>query len=184
MKKFPWAITAILVLIFIKCYGQTDASPKDGSLLNHLDTYSKIFAAVLAGLGALFGLPLAVISFKKTRAEIKKLELEAQALEANSPVPQDREEGYRINIENSNDVNVQVIADPRLLGPLLLLLDFIVAWILLSLLNYVLDIFRIGVISRIITVIVGVIILTPILRESLRVRKNLKGSPTPENSED
>jgi len=48
--------------------------------LGQLDTYAKVIGGVVAGLGTLFGLPLVILNFRKTRAEIRKLELEAAAL--------------------------------------------------------------------------------------------------------
>ena len=77
---------AVVYFAFIcipSLFGQstTQSAPPIGGWVGQLDIYAKVFGGVVAGLGALFGLPIAVLSFKKTRAEIRKLELEAAALE-------------------------------------------------------------------------------------------------------
>jgi hypothetical protein len=139
-----------------------------------VDTYVKIFTGVIAGLGALFGLPLTFLQFRKTRAEIRKLELEAKALESRQVSIEDVVQPYRIVVSDSRDVTVAVLADPRYLGPLLLLLDFIVAWIVLSLANYALGVFLSGAILTLIVGLLALFLLVPILREAKHLKRVLR----------
>ena len=175
MKNYRKLFVFILFLICSNVYCQSKVNI-DNVDLNSLDIYAKIFGIAITGLGTLFGLPLAVMNFRKTKAEIKKIELEADALLQNSNIPKNIEkyEGYKINIENSTDVNVKVTSDPRFLGPLLLLLDFIIAWIILTLMNHFLGAFLPRIIESAITIITACLLLIPILKESLRVKKILK----------
>lgn len=89
------------------------------SVISQADIYVKVIGGIIAGLGALLGLPLAVVQFQKTRAEIRKLEREANELQANS-LSAATWQGHRIVIENSDYATVHILADPRFLGPLLL----------------------------------------------------------------
>jgi hypothetical protein len=114
--------------------------------------------------------------------EIRKLELEAKALESNFTSENQNIEGYKINIADSRDINVQIVADPRFLAPLLLLLDFIIAWIVITLLSYLFDLIGLGGIKTLLVLLVAGILLTPILRESVRVRKLLKPKKEEENT--
>jgi hypothetical protein len=150
-------------------------SPPTDYWLSNLDTYAKVFGGVLTGLGTLFGLPIVVLNFKKTQAEIRKLELEAASLKSsmgiNSNVIGDKDGGISIEINESQDVNVQILADPRFLAPLLLLLDFIFAWIVLVLAGHFLSLFDLFGQTR--TLVIGVIavfLLLPIAQESRRVK--------------
>jgi hypothetical protein len=143
-------------------------------LLNNIDIYAKVIGAILTGLGTLFGLPLVILNFRKTRAEIRKLELEASALQQKAAVTGDSESGTSIHISDSHDVNVQVLADPRFLGPLLLLLDFIFAWVLLTLAGYFLSLFGLGYIRTILLFTLAAVLLIPIAKEAHRVKLNLR----------
>lgn len=130
--------------------------------------------AVIAGIVALVGLPTAILTFRKTQVEIRKLELEARQLEASTPGPHASEDlGYRIQIADSTHVNIQILADPRFLGPLLLLLDFIVAWIVLTFAGYASSVLDLGAFNAILLAAFGVALLGPILREALRVKRAL-----------
>jgi zinc transporter ZupT len=150
---------------------QTDNS----GWLGQLDTYAKVFGGVLAGLGTLFGLPLVILNFQKTRAEIRKLELEAAELQ-NKGLSSDAISQYshRIEIVNSDHNTIQILADPRFLAPLLLLLDFIFAWGLLTLAGYVIGFFLSGIFRTMLTALLAAILLFPIIREARRVRRVLQ----------
>lgn len=120
-------------------------------------------------------MPIVVLNFKKTQAEIRKLELEAASLEANATVAGDLEGGISVNVRDSEYVNVQVLADPRFLGPLLLLLDFIFAWIVITLAGYFLDIFGFsGLIPKLIIGLLAILLLIPIAQEARRVKSVLR----------
>jgi hypothetical protein len=147
--------------------------------LDHVSLYATVFGAVLTGLGTLFGLPLVILNFKKTRAEIRKLELEATALErTGQSIVGDVEGGVSLTVSNSSHVNVQVLADPRFLGPLLLLLDFILAWIVLTFADYfigiVTSVIHIAGIGMLILLAIACVLLIPIAKEARRVRSVLR----------
>jgi len=151
----------------------------DAEQITRFDTYAKVFGGVIAGLGTLLGLPLTILQFRKTRAEIRKLELEADSLRAKNLSTDAVWEGHRVIIDNSDYATVQILADPRFLGPLLLLLDFVFAWIILSLAGYALETFLpmnsvIRTLRNFIMGVVAVILLVPIAREARRVKKVLR----------
>ena len=168
-----------------------EPEPTDGEgWLAELNIYAKVFAAVLTGLGVVFGLPLTVLQFRKTRAEIRKLELEAESLEANAASVGAGErgaEGHQIVVEGADNVSVRILADPRFLGPLLLLLDFIIAWILITLANYALQLVTTGTgllsARRGIMIALAAVLLVPIAREARRVRKVLEPLEEPHAGE-
>ena len=183
VKRYLPSILVLLLLglclISLKAQAPaTSPSPtqaNNSAWLGQLDTYAKVIGGVVAGLGTLFGLPLVILNFKKTRAEIRKLELEAAALQ-NKTLSADAVSQYanRIEIVNSDNNTIQVFADPRFLAPLLLLLDFIVAWGILTLAGYVIDFFVPGILSTIMTALLAGILLVPIVREARRVKRVLR----------
>ena len=147
-------------------------SPKSVAIsgFTDADTYAKVIGGVLTGLGTLFGLPLVILSYKKTRAEIRKLELESIALAGNKPdsdrVRRGIEGGTRIDVDRSPNVNVQIMADPRFLGPLLLLLDFIFASIILTFAGYFAGLFLPGPVRTGLLLLVAGVLLVPIAKEA------------------
>jgi hypothetical protein len=155
----------------------TSPPPTGPAWLGAADAYVKVFGAVLTGLGTLFGLPLVILNFRKTRAEIRKLEAETASLEAKGTTAGDLHGGTSITVADSRDVNIQVLADPRFLGPLLLLLDFILAWIVLTLADYFLGLFRLGELGTVLLGVLGGVLLFPIAKEARRVRAVLRSDP-------
>ena len=153
------------------------AQTDNTSWLGQLDTYAKVFGGVLAGLATLFGLPLVILNFQKTRAEIRKLELEAAELQ-NKGLSSEAVTQYshRIEIVNSDHNTIQILADPRFLAPLLLLLDFIFAWGILTLAGYVIGFFLSDIFGTMLTVLLAAILLVPIIREARRVKRVLQPS--------
>ena len=172
------AAVSVPLVLFAQSVPSTTSPPSMG-WLGDIDTYPKVVGAVLTGLGTLFGLPIVILNFKKTRAEIRKLELEAAALESKAPVAGDVEGGTSIRIQDSDNVNVQVLADPRFLGPLLLLLDFILAWIVLTLAGYFLSFISLGIIRTALLAALAAELLIPIAREASRVRSVLRPKDQP-----
>ena len=162
----------------------TTGAPTD-PLLAELDTITKIVAAVITGLATIIGLPIIFLTYKKTRAEIAKLELEAAALRLQSPKGEleqvGGDAGVRVLLDRSPNANVQVLADPRFLAPLLLLSDFIFAWIVLTLAGYFLGIFDLFGVRRFALPILAAILLLPIAREVIRVRAVLRPPQTTED---
>ena len=144
-----------------------------------IDTYGKIVAGVVAGLGFLFGLPVTIQTMLKTRAEIRKLDLEAKKLASENLVSSSTlSGGHKINIEGSHN-SVTVLADPRLLSPLLLLLSFMTSVIMLILAEYALSFleFLFGIwepLRQLILALFAAVLFLPILREALSVKRSLK----------
>jgi hypothetical protein len=164
---------------------QASAASGAVGIVADVDVYAKVVGGVLTGLGTLFGLPLLYWSYKKTRVEINKLELEAAALKRNNNDITDEstrgsEAGTQISVSHSRDVTVQVLADPRFLGPLLLLLDFIFAWVILTLAGYFLDIVEVGISRTLALAMLAALLLLPIAKEARRVRSVLRPSQSPD----
>jgi F0F1-type ATP synthase assembly protein I len=192
-RHLTWLIILLLLgLCFASLsYAQSpsaSASPiaqtDNSGWLGQLDIYAKVFGGVVAGLGTLFGLPLVILNFRKTRAEIRKLELEAAELQ-NKGLSSDAVSQYshRIEIVNSDHNNIQILADPRFLAPLLLLLDFIFAWGILTLAGYVIGFFLSDIFGTMLTVLLAAILLVPIIREARRVRRVLQPPKEAESDE-
>jgi hypothetical protein len=187
VRLSPWKLAVIglgCARLASIAFAQTPAQPAASQVphaawLDHVNIYATVFGAVLTGLGTLFGLPVVILTFKKTRAEIRKLELEAAALERTGQTTVgDVEGGISFRIADSNNLSIQVLADPRFLGPLLLLLDFILAWILLTFASYFIDIVT-GVLGlhglgAAALLVIAFIVLVPIAKEARRVRSVLK----------
>src|SRR5262249_51130435 len=97
------------------------ASSTTPSSTSELDTYVKIVGAIITGIATLLGLPIVFLTYKKTRAEITKLELEASDLkEKHAPrTEKSKDEGgaTRIVVDQSPNTNIQILADPRFLAP-------------------------------------------------------------------
>lgn len=178
MKRVRLALVLIALSItpgIVLAQTQTPNPPPTADWISSLDIYAKVFGGAVTGLGALFGLPIVILNITKTRAEIRKLELEAASLESNARIIGDEEGGISVRIHDSDNVNVQVLADPRFLGPLLLLLDFIFAWIILTLAGYFLTL--VGIFGTFRSYLLGVLaalLLIPIAREARRVRSVLR----------
>jgi len=157
----------------------SSAPPPEGAL-GSTDFYVKLFAAAATGLAALFGLPIVIMTYKKTRIEIAKLELESAALRQKQPEQvggtKTGEGGTQILVDRSPNTNVQVLADPRFLAPLLILLDFVLAWIVLTLADRLLDIFGLGVVTELVLAVVAFVLLVPIAREVFRVSVVLRSN--------
>lgn len=138
--------------------------------------YATLIGGILAALGAALGLPITLLQLRKTRVEIRKLELESAALEANIPPTSEQLAGYSIDIGEirAENVSFQVMVDPLLLGPMLLLLDFILIWIVLSLGNYAIAIFFDEALGTVVLGAVAFILFVPLIRETLHLKKVLK----------
>lgn len=181
-------VALVLLLVCPFAFGQPSAqatpSPTPSSPLTELDTLVKIVAALLTGLATLIGLPIVFLTYRKTRAEITKLELEANALRekqnTQSNSERDDEGNIRIVVDNSPHSTINVLADPRFLAPLLILLDFIFAWIALTMAGYFLSIFGFGILRTVVLTLLSALLLLPIARQVLRVRSVLRPLRTAE----
>lgn len=134
-----------------------------------INNYSKVLGGIFITIAALCGVPVAYLQIRKTRAEIKKLELEAKNMKAT----QDSFEAgnYRINISNSDRNIIQISADPRFLGPLLLLLDFIISIIIIVFVNYALSLFINGPIKTLVLIAISLFLFIPILITAIKIKK-------------
>jgi hypothetical protein len=145
-------------------------------------SFKDIASGVGAAVGvviALLGTPSMYLSIKKTQAEIRKLELEALRLQAEqgdtAPASASREGGtYNIRVDGSRNV-VSITADLRLLGPLLVLLDFVVATIILTVAGYLLNFGGLSLFSPLLA-LVALVLFIPIFREARRLKRVLTPS--------
>lgn len=177
----------VFLLIFLlfqqPIYSQIQSSTST-NFLSSLDIYVKVIAAVVAAVTAILGVPVAFLQIRKTIAEIHKTELEAKKLEEQigsvSPV---NYEGHRIimEMEHSDNNNIQILVDPRFSSPLLILLDFVIVYIVLSLAGYATNILLPNKIGQIILIVIGAFLFMPLLIESLRLRGVLRSAWRKEN---
>jgi hypothetical protein len=183
LSKQHWPVsTAILLLsssfVFGQALGQPSPTLTPTSGLAEIDTLIKIVAALITGIATLIGLPIVFLTYRKTRAEITKLELEANSLrqkqDAQPALKHDDEGNIRIVVDNSPHSNIHVLGDPRFLAPLLILLDFIFAWIVLTMAGYLLSIFGFSVLRTFVLTVLSGLLLIPIARQVLRVRAVLR----------
>ena len=184
------------ILLALGCFGfslavlgqaaSNQAASAPPSPAAELDLYVKVIGGAVAALATLLGLPIVFLTYRKTRAEIAKLDLEAAALRQGTPSPSGHSapsaQGIQINVTDSPNVNVQVLADPRFLAPLLLLLDFIFAWVVLTLAGYVLSIFGIGILRNLALTALAAVLLLPIVKQVVRVRTLLRPSESQEEA--
>ncbi len=166
-------------------YSQTQSSSPPTNFWTSLDTYAKVIGGVVAGVVGILGLPVAFLQTRKTLAEIRKTELEAKKLQeqlGRETLTESSAPGYQINVSDSEATSIQILADPRFAAPLLLLLDFVVVYIELALIQYGLSIFLQGILSNLIRIIAGCILLIPLLQETLRLRSVLRSDWSSTNS--
>lgn len=133
-------------------------------------------AAGVGALVALLGTPTVYLGVRKSKVEIRKLEYETEKLradlgDATRPMEIGSGQSLNVEIEGSNNV-LSISSDPRLLGPLLLLLDFIVATIVVTIAGYLLSFGDLSIFSPLLGVL-AVLLFAPILREAVRLKKEL-----------
>jgi hypothetical protein len=185
--RVPWPLAAsaiVLAIIPLVALAHTTAPPTSGtpSTVSELETETKLIGEIIAGVATLIGLPVVLLTYRKTRAEIAKLELEALALRDKLPdtrsTADDKGGVIRISVDHSPNVTVQVLADPRFLAPLLLLVDFVFAWVLLTLAGYFFRLFEFR--STLALAMLAAVLLLPIVKQIFRVRAMLRPLQTPE----
>ncbi len=147
-------------------------------LLSVADEYVKVVGGVIAGLGTLLGLPLVYQTFRKTRAEIEKINLESVKLRKDlgevAPAVSDvSPNAYRIAIDG-NDNQVSILTDPRWAAPLLVLVDAFIAGIFSTVASYAVGLLPLPyIIEGPIRLIVYLAIFYPVFIAALQVKKNL-----------
>lgn len=153
------------------------------------------FGEVAEGVGAavgaavaLLGTPTVYLGIRKSKVEIRKLELETLKLQserpaAKSPVKLGPDQNILVNMEGSGN-NLSISTDLRLLGPLLLLLDFVTATIVLTVTGYLLSLSSLNIFTPLLAIL-GTVLFVPIFREARRLKKALapathaQGEPGP-----
>ena len=159
--------------------GAQSASASGESSLAQADSLIKVVGGAVAAVTAILGLPVAWIQFRKTRAEIRKLELEAQKLASDAAqVGLSDVGGHRVEITGDRNV-VSVLADPRLAAPLLLLMDFVIAYVYLLIVNYALGLIPylgalVQMATQAVRLLAFVLIFYPVLRTALQVREMMR----------
>lgn len=189
MKLLRSIVIAFAILFcsmnaFAQPSASTAVAPGPPSTISEVDTYVKVIVAALTGIATIFGLPIVFLTYRKTRAEITKIELESSALRekqiSQGEQSKDEEGNIRILVDRSPNTNIQVLADPRFLAPLLLLLDFIFAWVVLTLASHLLSIFSFGIFHELALIVLALALLLPIAKQVIRVRTVLRPKPTQE----
>ncbi|WP_226431434.1 hypothetical protein [Leisingera sp. McT4-56] len=164
-------LTLTVVATFAFAQGAVEG---EKSSVETFENLVKTGVAIITGVAALLGLPMVYLTYRKTSVEIKKLELEArQLMEASDATPSFKsgvEKGVRVNIHESPNSNVQVLADPRFLAPLLILLDFIFAWIILALTARLFSTFQVGEAGRLVQLILALFLLLPLAHQVMKIR--------------
>jgi hypothetical protein len=144
-------------------------------------SFTNIASGIGAAIGAaiaLLGGPSVYLGIKKSQAEIRKLELETAKLqsepggtEPSSVLDAGTNQTYNVTVDGAHNM-VTITADPRLLGPLLLLLDFVTATIILTIAGYLLNFGGLYLFSPILA-LVALALFTPIFREARRLKRLL-----------
>lgn len=161
-------VLAVVILITLSLhqavYSQATPATTNTGLWNSLDTYAKVIAAVVAAITATLGIPVAFLQIRKTIAEIHKTELEAKKLreQTGNELPAEYQ-GHQVNISNSDGNVIQILVDTRFAAPLLIVLDFVIAYMVLALADYALRLFQIEILSSIVLPIAGVALFLPLL---------------------
>lgn len=123
----------------------------------------------------MLGIPIVFLTYKKTQAEIRKLDLEATSLESQQqPIQENDGSGIQVSVADSQYTTVKIFADPRLLAPLLILLDFIFAWIVIALFGYITSLIGFG--GTLVRAILAFFLLIPIAIQAIQVRGLLLGT--------
>ena len=172
---FLLAVAVLSALVITQpAFSQSQLSSST-SFWDSLDTYIKVIGGGVAAVTAILGLPVAFLQVRKTIAEIRKIELESDKLrgQAIRQTPSERG-GNEIYLKDSDNNHIEILVDPRFSAPLLILLDFVIAYTLLALMGYAVNIFFPVQIRRIVLTITGAFLLLPILREALRLRGSLR----------
>lgn len=176
MKHLLWIILAFWVVTPVRA----ETPFEDRHLLEQAELTLAVLSGVVAVVVALIGVPVAWMSVRKTRAIINKTELEAQKLRSElhslgTTGAVSEESGTRIEIVGDRNI-VSVVTDPRLSGPLLIVVDFVVAWIILTLLNYALRVLPIhlGIFQSLLVGGIAALLFIPILKDARKASKWLR----------
>ena len=138
-----------------------------------IEVGTRLVAGAVGLAAAMLGLPVALVQFQKTKAEIRKLNMEAEKLQqtAAASAQMMTSDGLRISVEGKNNTIV-ISRDPRMAGPLLVMIDFVISTIIVLVFGRVVDVF--GMIGDGLTVLVAIILYLPVFRSARRVQKFLR----------
>jgi hypothetical protein len=178
-------VTTLVSTLALWLCAVAEAAPSASSSGSSFTDIASGVGAAIGAVIALLGGPSVYLGVKKSQAEIRKLELETAKLQSESgsivPHPvlgQGSNQTYSVVIDGERNM-VSITADPRLLGPLLLLLDFVTATIILTIAGYLLNFGGFSLFSPLLA-LVALALFTPIFREARRLKRIL----TPAIAED
>jgi len=133
---------AVPVAALAQAAGSTPASAAVPPELAGLELWIKIIGGSLAALVTFIGMPAAFLQFSKTRAELRKLRLEAAKLSNELDGARNDElqnQALRISVVDSPQAVVQVETAAGLSGPMLVVIDFVVSFILYQAFSHLLS---------------------------------------------
>lgn len=143
----------------------------DASTLWQADTLIKIIVGSISGVTALIGIPLVLLQYRKTAVEIKKLRLEAEDLERKQA--NDAAGFPSITLFKSPHAVVQIANNARLRIPLLVILNFIWAFVIVALSGYALNFLPInGLIPTATHSIIAIVLYLPIIQQVKQAQKS------------
>ena len=156
--------------------------------LTELNSIVTIIASIITILGAIFGIPLYILNFRKTRTELDKLRLETKEkeLEVNKKKRECEisEEGQT----GKSRFNLIDIKDPDLIAPLFVFLNYIIASIISNFMNYGVNIlyttyisvnssiftdyqFLVAIAQSVVIALISLVLYVPLIKEGNKVKK-------------
>ncbi|WEX77955.1 hypothetical protein PYH37_002797 [Sinorhizobium numidicum] len=140
-----------------------------------INNYAQIVGGAVAAAAAILGLPLLLQNYRKTRAEIERIELESAQIRAGLTtrvLPEDKSaEAFNLNIEGDSNA-VQITADPRLSGPLILLVDVFIGFFYYQLASLAVSILPIYPLDNAIHIAVFAVVFIPIFRAARNLKRD------------
>jgi hypothetical protein len=180
--KAPWKIVLYCAAALLFASPTLAAAPPANppaatGPLSDLETLVKIIGGVIAAFVAIVGLPAAFLQFGKTSAEIRKLRLEAEKL-AKEATASDQAERIsnrtQISISHSPNFSLSVRSDAGLLGPMLILVDFVVASVTYGVVNILIGMIPIYLLIQPLKLIGFGVLFIPVYQNARQVRDLLR----------
>lgn len=167
------------LLVALTAHAQTPTPLPEATLLSVAKDYVKVFGAVITGLGTLFGLPLVFQTFRKTRAEIMKINLESEKLRkelvgtAQGTLSSVEAGGHRIVVDGNGNT-VSIMTDPKWAAPVLVLVDAFIASVFSTVASYAVGFLPLPYfVIEPMRLIIYLAIFYPVFRAARDVKKNL-----------
>lgn len=142
-----------------------------------IELWVKIAAGAVTGIAAIIGIPAAFLQFSKTSTEIKKMRLEATKLSQELDDARNQEfenHALRITVDHSPDARVHVETAAGLSGPMLVVIDFVVAYIGFQGLMILIGIIGIGILSDVVRPLLFILLFLPVFQNARQARLLLK----------